>query len=158
MDTIEIIPYHHPSHQKVFKSLNEEWISHYFVMEEIDYQVLDFPETYILARGGAIFVALLNGEPLGVCALIKMQDAPFDFELAKMAVSPLARRKNIGQQLVEHAIQYSKLVGAKSIFLETNSKLEPAIALYEKLGFTSIPFIDSPYSRVDIQMCLRLTP
>lgn len=158
MDTIEIIPYHHPSHQKVFKNLNEEWISHYFVMEDIDYQVLDFPESYILAKGGAIFVALLNGEPMGVCALIKMQDAQFDFELAKMAVSPLARRKKVGRHLVEHAIQYAKFVGAKSIFLETNSKLVPAIALYEKLGFRSIPLMDSPYSRVDIQMCLHLTP
>ncbi|ULT25076.1 hypothetical protein KUH03_40515 [Sphingobacterium sp. E70] len=44
---------------------------------------MDNPEDYILAKGGKIFVALYNSEPLGVCALMKMDDPNYDFELAK---------------------------------------------------------------------------
>src|SRR5690606_22143955 len=59
-------------YQDAFKSLNVEWISTYFKMEEADYKALDNPKTYILDKGGKIFVALYNNEPVGVCALIKM--------------------------------------------------------------------------------------
>lgn len=63
--------------------MNEEWISNYFVMEEADYKALDNPEEYILDKGGRIFVALYKGEPVGVCALIKMFDDEYDYEMAK---------------------------------------------------------------------------
>lgn len=155
MEKIKIIPYH-KKYKSIFKSLNEEWISHYFQMEEVDYKVLDYPEEYILSKGGSIFVGLLEGEPLGVCALIKMEDSEYDFELAKMAVSPIARGKYLGFSLATYAIEFARNGGAKSIFLETNSKLAPAIALYKKLGFKDVPIKHSPYSRVDIQMALQI--
>lgn len=53
-------------------------------MEESDYKALDNPEEYILGKGGKIWVALYNKEPLGVCALMKMNDHEYDFEMAKI--------------------------------------------------------------------------
>ena len=70
---VQIVEYE-AHHQSKFKSLNEEWISTYFEMEEADYKALDNPKEYILDRGGKIFVALYKNEPVGVCALIKMND------------------------------------------------------------------------------------
>ena len=87
MDAIEIVTYN-SSYKEVFRDLNVEWISTYFKMEASDYKALDNPDSYILQNGGHILVALLNKEPVGVCALIKMNDTTYDFELAKMAVSP----------------------------------------------------------------------
>lgn len=55
---VQIVRYE-PKYQSVFKSLNEEWISRYFEMEETDYKALDNPQEYILDKGGAIFVALI---------------------------------------------------------------------------------------------------
>lgn len=52
-------------------------------MEEADYKALDNPQEYILDKGGQIFVALYKGEPVGVCALIKMFNDEYDYEMAK---------------------------------------------------------------------------
>ncbi|MCX3265216.1 bifunctional helix-turn-helix transcriptional regulator/GNAT family N-acetyltransferase [Pedobacter agri] len=145
------------AYKQAFKSLNEEWISTYFVMEESDFKALDHPQEYILDKGGAILVALYEGKPLGVCALIKMNDGEYDFELAKMAVSPKAQGKNIGFILASAIIERAKSLGASKIYLESNTILKPAINLYHKLGFQKIAGKPTPYSRCNIQMELIIT-
>ncbi|SHF14095.1 MarR family protein [Cnuella takakiae] len=137
-----------------FRTLNQEWITTYFEMEEADYKALDHPRAYILDKGGAIFVALYEGEPLGVCALIKMEDGQ-SYELAKMAVSPKAQGKSIGHLLGRAVIEKAKLLGAKRVYLESNTVLKPAINLYYKLGFEKITGHPSPYERCNIQMEIK---
>lgn len=139
-----------------FRQLNEEWISKHFTMEASDYKALDDPEGYILAGGGHIVVALRNQEVVAVCALIRMADPEFDFELAKMAVSPAARGQGIGEMLARAVIDRARSTGAKKIYLESNTVLAPAIKLYEKLGFRRISGKPTPYQRCNIQMELTL--
>ena len=145
-----------PSYQNAFRSLNEEWISKYFEMEEADFKVLDHPQEYILDKGGYIAIALLDNEPVGTCALMKMHNGQFDYELAKMGVSPKAQGMGVGYQLAENVIQKAKELGATNIFLESNTILKPAIQLYKKLGFKEIDHIKTPYKRCNIQMELKL--
>jgi len=152
---VEIIEYG-AKYQSAFKSLNEEWISTYFEMEDADYKALDNPKEYILDKGGKIFVALYKNEPLGVCALLKLKNSEYDFELAKMAVSPKAQGKNIGFLLGNFAVNKAKELGAKKIYLESNTILKPAINLYHKLGFQKVVGIPTPYKRSNIQMELDL--
>ncbi len=135
-----------------FKSLNEEWISRYFKMERMDYLALDHPEEYILNKGGYIAVALKADSVVGVCALIKMDHPLYDYELAKMGVSPSEHGQGIGFQLGKHILAKAREIGASHIFLESNTKLVPAIQLYKKLGFTEISGYSSPYERCDFQM------
>lgn len=153
---VEIAPYN-TSYQNTFKALNEEWISHYFEMEEADYKPLDNPQTYILDNGGHIFVALYKNSPVGVCALLKMDDGHYDYEFAKMAVSPKVQGKNIGFLLGQAALQKAKELGASRIYLESNTVLKPAINLYQKLGFKKIVGHTTPYKRCNIQMELMLS-
>ncbi|QXU49602.1 helix-turn-helix domain-containing GNAT family N-acetyltransferase [Chryseobacterium sp. D764] len=152
---VKIVDYD-PKYQSAFKALNEEWISTYFVMEDADYKALDNPEEYILNKGGKILVALYNDEPLGVCALIKMDELDYDFELAKMAVSPKAQGKNIGWLLGQAIISKAKDSGASKIYLESNTLLKPAINLYYKLGFQKVTGRSTPYQRCNIQMELNV--
>jgi len=152
---VRIVAYE-DKYQSAFKALNEEWISTYFKMEEADYKALDNPQTYILDRGGKIFVALYKDEPLGVCALIKMDDPDYDFEMAKMAVSPKAQGKNIGWLLGNAIVQATKELGGKKLYLESNTLLKPAINLYHKLGFKKVVSRATPYARANIQMELVL--
>ncbi len=152
---VQIVEYT-PQYREVFKSLNEEWISNYFEIEETDSNALDNPEEYILNKGGKIFVALYNNEPLGVCALIKMDDKDYDFEMAKMAVSPKAQGKNMGWLLGQAVINKAKELGASKIYLESNTILKPAINLYYKMGFQKISGRPTPYKRANIQMELNL--
>ncbi len=143
-------------YKNAFSTLNEEWITKYFEMEPMDLKVLYHPKEYILDKGGYIAIALLDGEPVGVCALVPCPYDGFDFELSKMGVSPKAQGKGIGKLLAQHIITKAKLMGAKKIFLESSRKLVPAISLYKKMGFVEIDKIPSPYSRSDIQMELIL--
>ena len=152
---VQIVAYE-PKYHEAFKALNVEWISTYFEMEEADYKALDNPKEYILDKGGQIFVALYQNEPVGVCAMIKMKDANYDFELAKMAVSPKAQGKNIGWLLGQTIIENAKKEGAKKLYLESNTILKPAISLYHKLGFQKISGLATPYKRCNIQMELAL--
>ena len=152
---IEIVEYL-PKYQEAFKKLNVEWISTYFEMEEADYKALDNPENYILNDGGHIFVALYENIPLGVCALIKMDDPEYDFELAKMAVSPKAQGKGLGWLLGKAVLKKAKELGGKKVFLDSNTILKPAINLYLKLGFKKVPGRLTPYNRSNIQMAVNL--
>jgi len=152
---VTIVDYE-PKYRKAFKELNEEWIRQYFKMEEADHKSLDNPKKSILDKGGTIFVAIYNGEPVGVCAMIKMNDLEYDFELAKMAVSPKAQGKGVGWILGQAVIKKAKSLGAKCIYLESNTILKPAINLYQKLGFHKVTGHISPYERSNIQMALQL--
>jgi DNA-binding MarR family transcriptional regulator/N-acetylglutamate synthase-like GNAT family acetyltransferase len=145
-----------PAYQAAFRRLNEEWITRYFRMEEGDYKALDHPKEYILDKGGHIFMALYKGEPVGACALIHMEDG--GFELAKMAVSPAAQGLGIGYLLGRACIDKARTLGARRVYLESNTRLKPAISLYHKLGFRKVAGPPSPYERADIQMELVLGP
>lgn len=151
-----IIVNYEQKYRNAFAALNEEWISAYFELEESDRKALHHPEKNILEKDGHILVALLEEEVVGVCALIKMDDPLYDFELAKMAVSPSARGKNIGFQLARAVINKARDLGASTLYLESNTLLKPAISLYYKLGFKEVTGRPSPYKRCNIQMELHL--
>lgn len=152
---VSIVPYE-PRHQAAFKTLNEEWITAHWRMEEPDHHALDHPQEHILDKGGHIFVALYREEPVGVCALCRKDDPVHQYELAKLAVSPSAQGKGIGMLLCRTVIAKAKELGCKKIFLESNTLLRPAIQLYRKAGFREVEIYRPSYERVDIQMELAL--
>ena len=143
-----------PEFKQAFRDLNYEWINKYFKVEASDLKMLENPETYILAPGGAILIALYEGEPVGTSALIKMENGTY--ELAKMSVAPSMQGKKIGLRLGEAVIEKAKELDASKLFLETNSTLKPALALYKKLGFSEVSGLSSPYDRCNVQMELVL--
>ena len=150
---LTIIDYE-PAHQPAFRALNHEWISHYFALEEVDNQLLDDPEGYILAPGGHILLASYGGELVGTCALINEHDGLY--ELGKMAVSPRAQGLGIGWALGQAILKKARELGGHRVELLSNSRLVPALALYEKLGFRHVPVPPTPYQRTDVKMVLDL--
>jgi len=150
---VQIVPFE-PRFGAAFKGLNEEWITRFFVLEPADRKVLDAPEANIIAVGGHILIALLGADVVGTCALLKVDTE--SYELAKMAVAPRAQGKGIGRQLGEAAISLARAQGARRLYLESNTKLEPAIALYRGLGFTERPARGSSYTRCNLHMELAL--
>ena len=112
-----------------FRTLNEEWITRYFTLEKADRETLGDPENKILKKGGHVFMAYLGHQAVGCVALIPMGNGVY--ELSKMAVSPELRGLGIGRRLLLHAVEQAKRIGAKSLFLGSNSRLENAVHLYE---------------------------
>lgn len=155
MNEVEIIDYT-PQYQADFKRLNLEWIEQFFKTEETDLKMLNDPQGYILDNGGFIYVALYDKKPVGVIALIKMKNEEFDFELAKMGVSPAAQGKGIGWLLGQKVIEKAKAEGARNLYLESNTILKPAVNLYRKMGFRKVAGHYTPYERCNIQMVLDL--
>jgi putative acetyltransferase len=140
-----------------FRLLNEEWITRHFVLEPKDIETLGDPESKILAKGGHIYMVYTDGEPVGCVALIPMGGAVY--EVSKMAVSPRLRGKGIGRRLLNHAIAQARVLGARSLFLGSSSKLANAVHLYESVGFRHAPPETLPemhYSRADVFMDLVL--
>jgi len=139
-----------------FKSLNEAWISQLFVMEQKDVDTLSDPQGKIIDCGGYVFIALDHGEPVGCCALIALADGE-GFEVAKMAVADSHKGKGIGRELMAACVDRAKAVHAPRLYLETNSRLAPALGLYRSFGFQEIrPEKPSEYVRADVSMELRL--
>ncbi|MDE6778008.1 MAG: bifunctional helix-turn-helix transcriptional regulator/GNAT family N-acetyltransferase [Alistipes sp.] len=152
---VRIVPFE-PCYGAAFRSLNEEWITSHWQLEQADIDVLDNPQESIVDRGGEIFVALLDERPVGVVALCRMDDPRYDFELAKLAVSPSARGAGVGMRLCRALIDRARESGGRRIFLESNTRLHAAISLYRRLGFRELADPHPSYVRGDIQMELNL--
>jgi len=157
---LTIVPYS-SKYEKAFYDLNEQWIKQYFKMEATDIASLSDPEGYIINKGGHIIIGSLFDEEgietvVAVCALIKMIDHDFDYELAKMAVDPNYHGNGFGYQIAKATIDLAKELKVKSVYLESNRKLTPAITLYHKIGFVEVFGYETPYERANIQMVLRL--
>ncbi|MBL4754120.1 MAG: GNAT family N-acetyltransferase [Flavobacteriales bacterium] len=151
---IDILPYD-PKFSRDFARLNYEWLEKYFIVEDYDAEILLDPQQHIMDPGGEILLAVADGQVVGTTALI-VRDAD-TFELAKMAVTADFQGLRIGQKLMYAAIDYSRRAGKRRIILDSNTKLRPALALYEKVGFREIPYDpNSPYQRCNIRMELML--
>jgi putative acetyltransferase len=140
-----------------FRTLNEEWITRFFVLEEADRRALGDPQAAILAKGGQIFIAARGEESIGCVALVPMGDGVF--ELSKMAVAPELRGQGIGRRLLLYAIDQAMRMGASSLFLGSSTKLPNAVGLYESAGFQHVPperLPALPYTRADVFMELPL--
>ncbi len=153
--SIEIVDYR-PEHAQAWAQLTEGWLTEGgFAIEAKDRQSMDDPQGVFLDKGGRIFIAESEGQAVGCGALIRMGDG---FEVCKMTVSPAARGTGLGRKLLAACEAAARDAGARFLYLETNSRLAPAIGLYEAFGFEYLAPRDTPYSedRVDVFMEKRL--
>ncbi|ODT88898.1 GNAT family N-acetyltransferase [Phenylobacterium sp. SCN 70-31] len=139
-----------PRHAEAFRTLNEAWISKHFAIEAKDREVLGDPQRKIVAPGGRIFMAMNGDEAVGCVALVKMADG--GFEVAKMTVSEALRGSGLGRRLMQRCIDAGAEMGATRLYLETNSGLGPALALYRAMGFRDLAPAETPYARADVFM------
>jgi ribosomal protein S18 acetylase RimI-like enzyme len=95
-------------------------------------ELAGLPGLYAPPRG-RLFLAWLNREPAGCVALRPIQDSLC--EMKRLFVRPAFRRQNVGRRLAEHTIAEARLIGYSGMVLDTLSSMEPAIRLYESLGF-----------------------
>ncbi|WP_299122750.1 GNAT family N-acetyltransferase [uncultured Winogradskyella sp.] len=139
-----------------FYDLNIEWLKTFFYVEPYDQEVLSKPDKYIIDKGGFIFFAMKVNKVVGTVALMPTEESGI-LELTKMAVLPEERGQKIGQQLLQHCIDFGKAQNLKGLLLYSSTKLENAIYLYRKYGFKELELEkNSPYVRSDIKMLLEL--
>jgi putative acetyltransferase len=156
MSSINVVAFR-PEFAADFKRLNLDWIERLFEVEGPDLEVLDDPGRTIVEPGGMIFLALDGETVVGTAAMILVTAERY--ELAKMAVATTHQRRGIGELLGRACVDWAVARGARKIFLETNSRLQNAIRLYERLGFRHAPRRRmSDYARGDVYMELSTEP
>jgi len=153
MNSISVIEYQ-SHHQPYFEQFNRYWIEKYFEMEDLDEFILCHPDEAILHSGGAILMGLYNNQLAGTAALRKVDEATFEF--TKMSVDERFQRKGIAEALCYASFDKAKSFGAKSVILYTNNILQPAIHLYEKVGFKHVAGSNKEYKRADVKMVFDL--
>ncbi|WP_179031585.1 GNAT family N-acetyltransferase [Paenibacillus kribbensis] len=140
-----------------FKTLNEEWITRFFTIEEEDRVILDNPVENIVNRGGDVLIARAGDSIVGCVALVPSGAGVF--ELSKMSVTPGSRGRGYGRRIIDAAIDRARELGATSLFLGSSTKLPNAVHLYESFGFKHVPVErigPMPYVRADVFMELEL--
>jgi GNAT superfamily N-acetyltransferase len=147
------------SEAEAFDRLNRLWITEHFSLTAEDERVLSRPREAIVEPGGAVLVAVDEaGVVQGVVAVLAA--GPGVFELAKMTVDASARGRGLGARLITAAIDWSRANGGELLFLGTNTKLGPAIRLYEAAGFERTIIddlgLENYYARADVLMKFAL--
>jgi DNA-binding MarR family transcriptional regulator/GNAT superfamily N-acetyltransferase len=135
-----------------FERINTEWLERWFAVEPVDREMLSRPQQHVIDNGGAILFAVLDGEVIGTAALLREGEGVY--ELSKMAVETGFRGLGAGRKLLDAAIAEYERRGGTTLFLESNSRLKPALTLYESAGFVHqpAPRPGSHYARADVYM------
>lgn len=107
------------------------------------------------ATRAAYFVLHESGKVSGGAGIFPTDGLPTDTcELAKMYLSPGARKKGYAHKLLDKCIARARELGYKTMYLETLSELTDAISFYEKMGFTFLkhPIGNSGHTGCDVWM------
>mgnify|MGYP001827298818 CR=1 FL=1 len=140
-----------PEYASAFERLNVEWLEKYFWVEDIDRVILANPQSEVIDHGGHILFAVDGERAVGTVALKHHGNG--HFELTKMGVTESYQGRGLGRALMAAAVDRFLEIQGSSLFLETNSILSPAIALYESAGFRHAPHPKpSDYERSDTYM------
>ena len=83
----------------------------------------------------ATFIAVKNGEDIGVVRSANDEQDPEIAWLISMWVAPEARGQGVSDALIDTAIEHVRLSGASRLLLEVGNHNHPAIALYTRKGF-----------------------
>ena len=117
---MKVIPFEEKYRQD-FIDFNTDWIiSNFGFLEEHDKETFEKIDDEIRS-GAMIFFAVENDVALATCMAVPMQDATW-------------------------ALSH----GAEKLFILSNSKLKPALHIYEKYGFKEIKLENYEYIRGDI--------
>ena len=133
-----------------FKDISVAWLEEFDLLEPIDLEMLDNPHRDILEPGGQIFFTLEGDAVLGTCGMQPVE--PGVFEVIKLGVRPEYRGRGGGKLLLETCLDWAKAQKARKVVLYSNSRLQSALRLYQRCGFTPIPYVPGHYAVSDVQM------
>ena len=141
-----IVPFN-DSYRQAFIDFNTGWITTYFKLEPHDLEAFKTIDEAI-KQGAQIFFALENGQPVATCMATPME-ADGTWELCKLASDLTQPHPGAGSAVFKAAMDWALSHGASRLYLISNTKLTPALHIYEKFGFTAVPLEHCDYERGD---------
>ena len=102
---------------------------------ELDRYSLDIIKSSLQQETGFNLLVLKDDTPVAYASFNVVFD---EVELLKIVVGKAYRRLGIAEKLMKFAISNLKTINVHTMYLEVRKNNNPAIALYEKLGFQQI--------------------
>jgi carbonic anhydrase len=130
------------------KSLFREyanWLSVDLSFQGFEEELSSLPEPNYVAPTGALFIALVDGQPAGCVGVRPFENVTC--EMKRLFVRDAFKGHGVGRALAIKAIEAGKKLGYKRMLLDTLAHMRPAIELYTSLGFQPIAaYYDNPIS------------
>ncbi len=140
---IELVPAETPAQIDAVRELMREYASMLGVnlcFQHFDEELAALPGDYD-APGGALLLALVDGQPAGCGALRALPevDYPNACEMKRLYVRRAFRRFGLGRLLAQQLMDLATQAGYSTMLLDTLDDMEAARGLYGSLGFEEIP-------------------
>ncbi len=103
----------------------------------IAHDLAELPQPFVPPHG-VLLICLDEGQPVGCGALRPFTEQGIS-EIKRVYVRPGARGKGAGELLMRALMTRSVEIGRPCVRLDTAPELMAARAMYERLGFVSIP-------------------
>ena len=119
------------------KPLTEEYVNQVCVLEEEAFSMPWHKESFmemIENKDACYLVGLLEGQVVASCGL---RNIVGDGEITNVVTKSSERGKGIGEQMLLKLMEEGCNMGVEAFTLEVRKSNEPAIHLYEKLGFVT---------------------
>ena len=108
--------------------------------QNFDAELATLPGEYA-APGGALVLALVDGEPAGCVAMRPLPEADHTnaCEMKRLYVRRAFRRFGLGRLLAQQLMDLATQSGHSCMLLDTLDDMEVARGLYTSLGFEAVP-------------------
>lgn len=115
-----------------------EWLPVSLDFQDFNQELNDLPKGYV-----CVLLAKKSGVPVGAVGL--KAHSKTTCEMKRLFVKQDAQGLGLGRALSLRLMQEAKTLGFKEMLLDSLKRLEPAVKLYQSLGFTEIePFNFNP--------------
>jgi len=156
---LDVIPAASPSHLDAVRSLMRQYIAwhrlrhapfraiidRYFDQQSFETELAGLPGEFAPPQG-RILLGYANGRPAGMVALRDLGGGLC--EMKRMFVAPDAHGLGLGRALARRLIEEARIIGYKTMRLDTGPLQHEAHRLYASLGFCRT----DPYGRHDADM------
>ena len=149
---MKIIEYE-TQYQDAILEISLEWLNKYDILEEVDIEMLKYPER-ILEKDGHIFLA--QEEDGEISGMVMLENHGESCEVLKFGVREIYQGRGIGRKLMREAIHAAKAEGKKKLTLCSNHQLSSALHLYQEIGFCYVDRVSSCFVMSDVFMEMDL--
>jgi putative acetyltransferase len=137
-----------PDVQALIARLDAEITDRYPNPEDNFFQLA---EDQVDGRHGVLLVARVDGEPVGLGALRRLD--PTSGEIKRMYVAPSARGGGVGARILAELERHARALGMRRLLLETGERQVEAVRLYQRAGFARVPCFGE-YVNAPLSLCM----
>ena len=141
--TIELVAVENPAQLDALRGLFREYADSLDIdlcFQNFDAELATLPGDYA-EPGGALLLALVDGQPAGCGALRPIADVdyPNACEMKRLYVRRAFRGFGLGRLMAQQLMDLAMRAGYGTLLLDTLDEMEAARGLYGSMGFEEIP-------------------